>query len=515
MFRIKFLSLISCLLTTVSPLTAQKIVWDRTNVDAWKGERIGLKAEVTNVTDGEELTLSVSCDILGVSATWLGYVITDDFKTCGKHPDNIPPYLVADRITKDKTAIVGKEASRSTVNSQQSTEVSSVSNVSSTQNIDMTLLKKSSSFWVTVEVPRNIAVGKHDINIALKNKNGNIVATSNTYINVQDSLLPEPKDYKFHLDLWQQPYAVSRYYKVKPWSKAHIDLLRPYAKMLARAGQKVVSTILFYEPWGEQSNDKFEPMVTTTKTKDGKWKYDYAIFDKWVSLMGEYGIDQQIDCYSMIPWDMSFRYWDEKTKKYAYIKTTVSSEEYKELWTDFLIHFADHLKKKGWFEKTCIAMDERGLKDMLTAYDIAQKAVPGLKMALAGNYHKELVDLLQDYSLFYGQKISNEELRQRREQGKTTTFYTCCSNETPNLFSNSAPEEAASIPIYCYENGFDGYLHWSWMNWTDNPETDTRFKLFPPGDTYFIYPEGCSSVRFEKLIEGIQQYEKILIRNNK
>ena len=53
------------------------------------------------------------------------------------------------------------------------------------------------------------------------------------------------------------------------------------------------------------------------------------------------------------------------------------------------------------------------------------------------------------------------------------------------------------------------------MNWTDNPLDDSRFKLFAPGDTYFIYPEGRSSVRYERLVEGIQLSEKArLLREN-
>ena len=34
-------------------------------------------------------------------------------------------------------------------------------------------------------------------------------------------------------------------------------------------------------------------------------------------------------------------------------------------------------------------MDERALDAMQDAYRIAQEAAPGIKMSLAGNYHKE------------------------------------------------------------------------------------------------------------------------------
>lgn len=43
------------------------------------------------------------------------------------------------------------------------------------------------------------------------------------------------------------------------------------------------------------------------------------------------------------------------------------------------------------------------------------------------------------------------------------------------------------------------------------PLTDSRFRTFPAGDTYIIYPGARSSVRFERLVEGIQDAEKISI----
>ena len=67
------------------------------------------------------------------------------------------------------------------------------------------------------------------------------------------------------------------------------------------------------------------------------------------------------------------------------------------------------------------------------------------------------------------------------------------------------------MPVFCVANKFEGYLHWSWMNWADNPLTDTRFRLFAPGDTYLIYPGPRSSVRYERFIEGVAMAEKVRI----
>jgi hypothetical protein len=44
-----------------------------------------------------------------------------------------------------------------------------------------------------------------------------------------------------------------------------------------------------------------------------------------------------------------------------------------------------------------------------------------------------------------------------------------------------------------------------------DPLRDSRFRTWPAGDTYIVYPGPRTSIRFERLIEGIQDYEKIRI----
>jgi len=452
-------------------------------VTAWRGERIGLQAlYYSNSNSVEPLSVAATTNSpLGVETGWLRYVLADEFLTCGNHPTNLAPFTCADML--DPGAEINVPAC----------EVRPI--------------------WTSIEVPRDCAVGVYELSINVNSSKG-MLQSLKLRVNVLDRQLPESHDYTFHLDLWQQPYSVSRYYGVEPWSDEHLELLKPYMKRLARAGQKVVSAVLFYEPWGQQSNDKFQPMIETILLADGTWAYDYTVFDKWVNLMAECGIDHQIDCFSMVPWDMAFRYWDQATGTYKTLKTKTSEEDYKNLWVSFLKAFARHLKEKGWFEKTCIAMDERGLNDMMNAYNIAQEAVPGIKMSLAGNYHKELIPLLHDYCIAYGQQFSAEELAERRAKGRFSTVYTCCTEQHPNIFTASQPCEAAMLPLFCAAGDFDGYLHWSWINWTDFPMTESRFKYFAPGDTYFFYPGPRTSPRFERLTEGIQQYEKVKIMRN-
>lgn len=457
-----------------------------TTMYAWRGERLGVQAVIYAPKQTGKLMLRLSelragkkvIPAKNTSARFVSYVTTDGFQNCGFHPQHLAPYQVPDVIETDGAQQLGAQTAR--------------------------------PVWCTIEVPDHAEPGIYKTKLEVVDSASNKVITRlNLKVNVSKHTLPSPAEQQFHVDFWQQPYAVSRYYGLERWSEAHCEALKPYLRLLARSGQKVVSAILFYEPWGDQSVDKFDPMIQTTKKKDGSWAYDYSVFDKWVELCEECGISKQINCFSMVPWDMSFRYFDEAKHRMVDLKTSTSSKEYKELWESFIRNFAAHLKEKGWYDKTCIAMDERGLSNMLDAYAVAQKAAPGIKMALAGTYHKELVDKLYDYCIAYGEDFSAEELAARKDKGWISTTYTCCSTPEPNIFSNSLPAEAVYLPVYCIANQFKGYLHWSWMNWDSKPLTDSRFRLFAPGDTYCIYPGPRSSVRYERFIEGVALAEKI------
>ena len=63
-------------------------------------------------------------------------------------------------------------------------------------------------------------------------------------IRVVDRVLPPAKDWKYFLDLWQHPWAVSRYHGVKPFSWFHYRKMRPVYELLASAGQKTITTTL-------------------------------------------------------------------------------------------------------------------------------------------------------------------------------------------------------------------------------------------------------------------------------
>ena len=70
--------------------------------------------------------------------------------------------------------------------------------------------------WVKIDVPVDTRAGRYK-GIVTVSGSGIEPMRLQLEVNVLDRTLPEPKDWALHLDLWQNPYAVARYYGVPLW----------------------------------------------------------------------------------------------------------------------------------------------------------------------------------------------------------------------------------------------------------------------------------------------------------
>lgn len=470
-------------------------------VTAWRGERVSTQALIYSGTATDSLTpltLHLSPFKNGrhtlppdaVKASFVRYVKTDAWSKpdgtgagCGHRPDHTlyDSAMVADMIDPHAKAISMDAMS-------------------------------TRSVWVSCQVPTEAVAGTYSGTLSIKAA-GHTVAKLPLRIDVVDRTLPSPDEWAFHLDLWQNPFAEARYYGTPLWSDAHLAAMRPSMEMLAAAGQKVITASIMHKPWNGQTEDHFDSMVTWVKRLDGTWEFDFAVFDRWVEFMMSCGIDQQINCFSMIPWALSFPYYDVATNRMQVLRAAPGDATYEEMWVAMLKAFSRHLRAKGWFSITTIAMDERPMKAMQQAMAVIRKADPEFKVSLAGNWHPEIEADLYDYCIALDQAelLPKEVFARRKAEGKKTTVYTCCSTHRPNTFTFSVPAEGSWYGLYVAGTEYDGYLRWAYNSWTKYPLHDTRFRSWPAGDTYMVYPYGRSSVRFEKLIEGIQAYEKARI----
>ena len=367
--------------------------------------------------------------------------------------------------------------------------------------------------WITVNIPAEAKAGVYSAKVKVSHKGCGSI-TLPLEVEVVDQVLAEPKDWNFHLDLWQHPSAIARIEQVDMWSDAHFEAMRPYMQMLADAGQKVITATLNRDPWRYQCFDDYEAMILWTKHEDGSWSYNYEVFDRWVEFMMSLGIDKYINCYSMLPWgDCTLDYHDVAVgNKLRQINTAPGKPEYEAAWGPFLKDFSKHLREKGWLEKTNIAIDERKPADIDEAVRILRKYAPELGFAMADNHdsYKRYNEIMRDVCV--GQKhtvADHSDILTRRAKGLTTTFYVCCTTLFPNAYTNSEPYESELLCAYGIAHDYDGMLRWAYNSWPARPEYDSRFRRWASGDTFIVYPGVRSSMRFERLIDGIEFSEKV------
>ena len=465
-----------------------------TVLKGWRGERVNAQAVVWTGTEVKDLNFSFT-DFKDKK----GNSLSDEAFKAG-----FIRYVMTDELNKDGRGACGH---------RQAVDYDSllVADPIDTNLKSMSVPARTvQPIWVQCWIPQSATPGTYKGALLVKD-GSRLLQQLNLEILVSSRELPAPSEWAYHLDLWQSPFAVARYYQVPLWSQEHLDVMRPLMKMLADAGQKIITATLTHKPWNGQTEDYFETMVTWMKRADGTWAFDYTVFDRWVEFMMSVGIDQQINCYSMVPWELSFQYFDQATNSLKFVKTAPGEPAYEEMWVAMLTSFSRHLREKGWFDICAIAMDERPMDVMQKTLKVIRKADPEFKVSLAGNYHAEIEPDLYDYCITIGQNFPEEVRLRRAAENKRTTYYTCCTEAHPNTFTFSDPAEAAWMSFYSSKKHLDGYLRWAYNSWPLEPLLDSRFRTWAAGDTYLVYPGARSCIRFERLIEGIQAHEKITI----
>lgn len=367
---------------------------------------------------------------------------------------------------------------------------------------------ESCIFWVSVDIPHNAKPGLIKKNIIIKGAKSPPIEFEIS-IKVVNKILPPPQEWSYHLDLWQTPTIIADYHKIPHWSDEHFQLLRPLYKILADSGQKVITVYIKENALGRPS------MVKWIRKEDGSWKYDFSVMDKYVTFMMSLGISRQISCFSPLGWNENVTpYYNKASGKMETLKAPVGTAEYKNAWKPFLKAFEKHMRRKNWFDRTVLIMDESKMPKMLAFLKFAKECAPEFKLGMATNHrYMELEKHLHDMSISF-RNVPSSLMENRLKQNKITTPYVCCSPKSPNTFTISQPAESTWLSWFVASRKYSGLLRWTYDRWDNANPFDTRVGKSTSGDFSLVYPDAMSSIRMERLREGIQDYEKIRILRN-
>lgn len=326
-------------------------------------------------------------------------------------------------------------------------------------------------------------------------------------------------DKSFDLEFWQHPFSSAEYYGVEAFSKKHIQILKNLLGKYKESFGNSITASIIDDPWDRQTyskNDIHYPSMIKWKVNNGKFEFDYEIFDRWVELCLSCGVSRKIACYGIAPWHESFRY--EEDGSYIVRPFDKNSDEYRELWSTFLEDFSKHLQDKNWFDIAYIGIDERGfsneLVDLIRSIKVADKT---FKICAAIDKIEDNYQIVKDFEdLTIGDNIPDKHpkvyknlIRYRKARNLKTTLYSC-TGHIPGNFSLSLPEESLWAILYAYKNDADGFLRWAYDAWVEDPLRDVTHSSFEAGDCFLIYPREkndinyfYSSIRLEMMIYGV------------
>lgn len=244
---------------------------------------------------------------------------------------------------------------------------------------------------------------------------------------------------------------------------------------------------------------------------------------------------------------------------------TEEAPEYQKMMADYLGQLEKHLQEKGWLESSyCYWFDEPDPKDyefVAGGFGKLKKYAPGIGRMLTEEPGEKLCAALDaaEGNVNIWCPISNaynpEEAKKRMANGERFWWYVCCGPKAPYCteFTDHPGHELRLWHWQAFERKIVGSLIWITNYWTSsaafpdsaqNPYLDPMCyvsdydipagtkQYWGNGDGRFMYPplsaaepgrnggkaileEPVSSIRWESLREGIEDYEMLLTLSEK
>lgn len=394
------------------------------------------------------------------------------------------------------------------------------------------------AIYVEIAIPKDLASGKYNGCIKVYTSQmfedeeplGEVKYT----INVYDTVLPDPKDRSFYLDLWQHNSNIARKAEVELWSERHFEIIEKYIKTLADLGQRAITVVASEIPWcgqrcfldKETPSNLFEySMIRVSRNKNG-FDYDFSVLDRYVKLCMSYGICSEIEVFGLLNcWQsvsdgyynytnysdiLRIRYAD-LDGTYKYMRKVKDIEDYIKA---VYVHFVD----MGWIDIVRVAVDEPWeLESFKINFERIKKIAPDFKYKVAmgkfefyDNFKSEISDFSPSLCAFLKEK-KDFESAVRGNTENHFLWYVCCDPDAPNTYIKSGLLETRYISVLTHYFGLKGLLRWNYTVWPEKPREDIRYAMFPAGDTNFVYPAGDMSplltLRYKALNRAIEDFE--------
>lgn len=330
-------------------------------------------------------------------------------------------------------------------------------------------------------------------------------------LRVYPTLLPEAAS--LHITYWLSPDPKDLTSGTPPawWSEDHWRLLESTGRTLRWFGQDCILTPTIK---GEH------PLVETTRCRDGTYTFGFDRFDRWVNTFVGLGF-HQCHGHHVIQWG-ALHGLDEATGEQTVLIKSRTSDAFLPFLRAFYRALGRHLAANGWTDLYLQHQaDETGdVEYYRTLTETLRTQAPGVRTIDAINKVPEQLSSLVDVPVLAVVFLEKQGrlVESRRESGRETWFYNCCSPPPPypNRHLDEALTNSRLYPWLGFRFGAAGYLNWgaNIYRGADPYKTSvgpvpggSQDPGHPPGDNWHFYPteDGLiGGMRMMAFREGLQ-----------
>lgn len=375
---------------------------------------------------------------------------------------------------------------------------------------EITLKKgKYQAILLTIRVSRDAKAGNYEGIVTIQTEKGN----KSLPLRLTTYPLTLPDERHLMVTEWYSTGRFQQFHGVdSSRSEQFYKMLKVYAENMADHRQNVFRVSL--------------GLIESSQDANGRLKFDFSRFDEWAEIFWNTGRMDLLETgfvarFGEGGWSSrevllrDFRVRKESTNK----RITVPGKEY---LRQFLPAFENHLRDKGWLQKTVFhiadepsnhnVMDWRQASEYVHRYAPALRRIDAIETTHCFDRLEIWVPKLDYLSTWY------DVYKKAQNQGSELWFYTV------GIFQKgSLPNKTVDVPLIesrilhwlNYRFGLKGYLHWGFNSWTDDPFAAVGKHR---GDGWHVYPKKdglINSLRWEQMRNGIQDYEYFWMLENK
>jgi hypothetical protein len=369
--------------------------------------------------------------------------------------------------------------------------------------------KTYKAVWLTVSIPGNAEAGEYTGSISVKLNN----ETRSLPLSVK--VFPLVLPFERHLDIveWYNTSVFGKIYGIREaYSPEWFAMLGKIAQNFAEHRQNA-----FQVPFGS---------IGITVNDSSEFTFDFSRFDQVADVFwntGKMDILEtgEIANFGKLRWAGTKAYLNDYQVRDAE-NGKVSTMAGRDVLPQLLPAFQEHLRAKGWLEKTIFGIRDEPSIHNAVSYNQASELVhlyaPDLRRfnALESTMVIDQLELaipkLDHFANWY------PKYREWQNDGHELWFYTV------GIFQGSLfPNKTIDVPLIDsrimhwlnYKYDATGYLHWGWNQWTDDPLHAVGQHI---GDGWHVYPSKdgfMNALRWEEMRNGIQDYEYLWMLEDK